>query len=189
MALQEAAEAYLVSLFEDTNLAAIHAKRVTMYVLSTLLHHCAHAYCYLYSIVNRRTLLSRGVSGARGLECTLYTGYILSETSHGRLPCSSSSQAGILLLIVRLSLPFRLLRRLRLFPSLSLCIMYYCSSALIDLSPDRACSYMTPSMLPPIFLVVCSDSDLERVYGIRYDYGCEGIHVVFLRVSMRSSRR
>lgn len=35
MALQEAAEAYLVSLFEDTNLAAIHAKRVTMYVSLT----------------------------------------------------------------------------------------------------------------------------------------------------------
>ncbi|KAK6908895.1 histone H3 [Kwoniella sp. B9012] len=30
LALQEASEAYLVSLFEDTNLAAIHAKRVTI---------------------------------------------------------------------------------------------------------------------------------------------------------------
>jgi histone H3/H4 len=29
-ALQEAAETYLVSLFEDTNLCAIHAKRVTI---------------------------------------------------------------------------------------------------------------------------------------------------------------
>ena len=30
MALQEAAKAYLVPLFEDTNLAAIHAKHVTI---------------------------------------------------------------------------------------------------------------------------------------------------------------
>ena len=30
MALQEASEAYLTSLFEDTNLCAIHAKRVTI---------------------------------------------------------------------------------------------------------------------------------------------------------------
>ena len=30
VALQEAAEAYLVGLFEDTNFCAIHAKRVTI---------------------------------------------------------------------------------------------------------------------------------------------------------------
>ena len=30
LALQQAAEAYLVGLFEDTNLAAIHAERVTI---------------------------------------------------------------------------------------------------------------------------------------------------------------
>jgi histone H3 len=32
LALQEAAEAYLVNVFEWTNLAAIHAKRVTIMV-------------------------------------------------------------------------------------------------------------------------------------------------------------
>jgi histone H3-like centromeric protein A len=32
MAMQEAAEAYLVTLFEDANLCAIHAKRVTIQV-------------------------------------------------------------------------------------------------------------------------------------------------------------
>lgn len=37
MALQEAAEAYLVSLFEDTNLCAIHAKRVTIMVKDMML--------------------------------------------------------------------------------------------------------------------------------------------------------
>jgi histone H3 len=30
MAIQEAAESYLIGLFEDTNLACIHAKRVTI---------------------------------------------------------------------------------------------------------------------------------------------------------------
>ena len=30
--MQEAAEAYLVSIFEDSNLCAIHAKRVTIMV-------------------------------------------------------------------------------------------------------------------------------------------------------------
>lgn len=42
MALQEAAEAYLVSLFEDTNLAAIHAKR--KFIASSCRHY-AGAHC------------------------------------------------------------------------------------------------------------------------------------------------
>jgi len=37
LALQEAAEAYLVSLFQDTNLAAIHGKRVTIQVKDIIL--------------------------------------------------------------------------------------------------------------------------------------------------------
>lgn len=51
MALQEAAEAYLVSLFEDTNLAAIHAKRVTMYVArdATFVVHRSLTGVFLFS--------------------------------------------------------------------------------------------------------------------------------------------
>ena len=41
-ALQEAAEAFLVHLFEDTNLCAIHAKRVTIQSVS-ILCICSHA--------------------------------------------------------------------------------------------------------------------------------------------------
>ena len=37
LALQESAEAYLVGLFEETNLAAIHAKRVTIMVKDIIL--------------------------------------------------------------------------------------------------------------------------------------------------------
>jgi len=40
MALQEATEAYLVGLFEDTNLCAIHAKRVTIMPKDVQLARC-----------------------------------------------------------------------------------------------------------------------------------------------------
>jgi hypothetical protein len=38
MALQEASEAYLVGIFEDTNLCAIHAERVTIMPKARLKH-------------------------------------------------------------------------------------------------------------------------------------------------------
>lgn len=62
MALQEAAEAYLVSLFEDTNLAAIHAKRVTMYVPSSMFTQLANSLSLFAA--NQRISLSHVVSVA-----------------------------------------------------------------------------------------------------------------------------
>jgi histone H3/H4 len=43
LALQEASEAYLVGLFEDTNLSAIHAKRLTIFSKGALRPSEAHA--------------------------------------------------------------------------------------------------------------------------------------------------
>ncbi|XP_029108276.1 uncharacterized protein LOC108926489 [Scleropages formosus] len=60
MALQEASEAYLVGLFEDTNLCAIHAKRVT--------------------IMPKDIQLARRIRGERGL----YFGSSLSSRMSGR---------------------------------------------------------------------------------------------------------
>ena len=42
LALQEAAEAYLVGLFEDTNLCAIHAKHITIMPKDIQLARCIH---------------------------------------------------------------------------------------------------------------------------------------------------
>jgi histone H3 len=45
-ALQESVESYLVSLFEDTNLCAIHAKRVTIQSVSLeRIHLLSHTSC------------------------------------------------------------------------------------------------------------------------------------------------
>ena len=41
-ALQEASEAYLVGLLEDSNLCALHAKRVTIMPKYIQLAHCIH---------------------------------------------------------------------------------------------------------------------------------------------------
>jgi histone H3 len=42
LALQEAAEAYLVGMFEDTNLCTIHAKCVTIMPKDMILVECIH---------------------------------------------------------------------------------------------------------------------------------------------------
>ena len=63
MALQEAAEAYLVSLFEDTNLAAIHAKRVTIQPKDLVSLHdvCSSS----SSLIIRSQALARRLRGER----------------------------------------------------------------------------------------------------------------------------
>ena len=61
LALQEASESYLVSLFEDTNLCAIHAKRVTIMpkvCFSFLFVICSRCFAV------RRTFSSRVASAA-----------------------------------------------------------------------------------------------------------------------------
>jgi hypothetical protein len=49
VALQEAMEIYLVSLFEDANLCAIHAKRVTIMYALCLSHSCCACIALLCS--------------------------------------------------------------------------------------------------------------------------------------------
>ena len=71
MAIQEAAEAYLVSLFEDTNLAAIHAKRVTMYVACfafcsvACFHFINLLFSFLHTLIIRLNVLEMGLLGDR----------------------------------------------------------------------------------------------------------------------------
>lgn len=83
MALQEASEAYLVSLFEDTNLAAIHAKRVT---IQPKVRPCQ---CIVEPVIagltlpflalpSHRTFSWRDVSVARGLRCRVPDVVLLS---------------------------------------------------------------------------------------------------------------
>jgi histone H3 len=50
LALQEASEAYLIGLFEDTNLCAIHVKRVTIMPKDMMLARKAAAIEHLHQL-------------------------------------------------------------------------------------------------------------------------------------------
>uniref|UniRef100_A0A803JJE6 Core Histone H2A/H2B/H3 domain-containing protein n=1 Tax=Xenopus tropicalis TaxID=8364 RepID=A0A803JJE6_XENTR len=63
MALQEASEAYLVGLFEDTNLCAIHAKRVTIMPKDIQLAPCRAITAELWNL--RSVLKSWAISRTR----------------------------------------------------------------------------------------------------------------------------
>ncbi|XP_077485438.1 histone H3-like [Amblyomma americanum] len=65
MALQEASEAYLVGLFEDTNLCAIHAKRVTIMPKDIQLARRSHS----------SGSIQRAESGKRGGETFVLCGW------------------------------------------------------------------------------------------------------------------
>src|ERR1700738_3540074 len=67
LALQEASEAYLVSLFEDTNLCAIHAKRVTiMPVLACSSPLLIFRSFILFSLIPQKDIqLARRIRGER----------------------------------------------------------------------------------------------------------------------------
>ena len=70
LALQEATEAYLVGLFEDTNLAAIHGKLLTLPSFSLSLQHSAFSYLltYLlstYTTAKRVTIQPKDIQLAR----------------------------------------------------------------------------------------------------------------------------
>lgn len=81
-ALQEASEAYLVSLFEDTNLCAIHAKRVT--VRSPVLMSChSRSRCVCSSFLDHAERYSTGSPYSWRTRLTRSTG-----TSSQRNDCS-----------------------------------------------------------------------------------------------------
>lgn len=86
MALQEAAEAYLVSLFEDTNLAAIHAKRVTIQP-KDLVSYLLSSHPYLSHISPSRPLPA--VSAVRGLKW-LMPNVVIALVMHNR-SCACSA--------------------------------------------------------------------------------------------------
>ncbi|RZC63768.1 hypothetical protein C5167_025510 [Papaver somniferum] len=94
-ALQEAAEAYLVGLFEDTNLCAIHAKRVTIMPKDIQLARRIRAQLRLRTIGDLSFLKGSFRGAFSGSECGNMSsaGHALLAFIHGQLPGEKAFEA------------------------------------------------------------------------------------------------
>ncbi|XP_053675214.1 uncharacterized protein LOC128725484 [Anopheles nili] len=153
MALQEASEAYLVGLFEDTNLCAIHAKRVT--------------------IMPKDIQLARRIRGATDVQRTDGTPHILEthETNRGKVKGkakSRSNRAGLQFPVGRIH---RLLRKGNYAervgagaPVYLAAVMEYLAAEVLELAGNAARDNKKTRIIPRhLQLAIRNDEELNKL--------------------------
>ncbi|XP_034636867.1 uncharacterized protein LOC117882379 [Trachemys scripta elegans] len=154
MALQEASEAYLVGLFEDTNLCAIHAKRVT--------------------IMPKDIQLARRIRGER-CECCLKRSSIMSGRGKqgGKVRAkakSRSSRAGLQFPVGRVH---RLLRKGNYAervgagaPVYMAAVLEYLTAEILELAGNAARDNKKTRIIPRhLQLAIRNDEELNKLLG------------------------